>query len=284
MEDSTHDFTTKQFCKLRQRLGTDGYLFVRAVVPSGSCETAARALCVALQEYGAATVNGEIIINEPRQKSDSFQISLGGEMEALGSRRVSNEQKEIWRRAAPLAKAAVFDNASLRLFVKQIFGADAILSGYTSMRAKGNDSGTFVHADYFHYKQHESAMREAFAQLENGDGSVEIPFFTCWIALRDYFVTEGVLAILPASHRLSGFDTPIPNKHLPSGYASNSQRNLAWRIPLVVRAGDIIIFNAKTIHGATANESSPQRYRLSMDVRILLDVVRTAYTSVYGDE
>jgi len=94
-----------------------------------------------------------------------------------------------------------------------------------------------------------------------------LSIYTTWISLTDNIgPKESVLAVIPHSHKLTQWDTPRPNSQLPGDF----NWKLKWVIPNKVNYGDIIIFNIKTIHASSKNNSSPRRYRCSFDTRIQL--------------
>jgi len=95
------------------------------------------------------------------------------------------------------------------------------------------------------------------------------PFYTCWIAMCDAKIDDGVLAVTVGSHDdLGGYDRPMPpapgKPLLPADY-KKKKKELKWQTTNV-QSGDIILFNFKTIHAATANLS--QTYRVSLDTRV----------------
>jgi hypothetical protein len=77
--------------------------------------------------------------------------------------------------------------------------------------------------------------------------------------------------VLPASHRhlQSGYERPLSDDDgdiLPAGFSA-AQAEGEWRTaPSDMRAGDIILFNAKLIHAATPH--AEQHFRLSLDTRM----------------
>jgi hypothetical protein len=127
----------------------------------------------------------------------------------------------------------------------------------------------------------------------------DLPVYTAWIPLQELHAEkDSILAIVPRSHLCAGFDDPISAQlSLPSAFLTHTPEcskircydtasatsmksssngsarapasKLAWWIPDKVEFGDLIIFNTKSIHGATANVSS--RIRCSLDIRFVID-------------
>ena len=57
MTDSTHDYTAERFDALRERLTTDGFLFVRGVIAQPTIAAARKMLLQHLQSKGAIQAN-----------------------------------------------------------------------------------------------------------------------------------------------------------------------------------------------------------------------------------
>ncbi|MES1918975.1 hypothetical protein MHBO_000860 [Bonamia ostreae] len=89
--------------------------------------------------------------------------------------------------------------------------------------------------------------------------------YTCWICLGEkYKPSNSILGISPKSQNLANFDLPQFGKQVPTGFDKNS----VWEIAPEMEGGDIIVFNIKTVHGASINTS--RNLRLSCDVRFLV--------------
>lgn len=96
------------------------------------------------------------------------------------------------------------------------------------------------------------------------------PFYTCWIALGDVqSETDGPLMLIPGSHHYQGYyhRTKVnQEQRLPTAFnlqQANQQHQWQWNR---MQAGDIILFNIKTVHKAVKNQS--QQYRISCDTRV----------------
>merc|ERR1712228_820529 len=77
---------------------------------------------------------------------------------------------------------------------------------------------------------------------------------------------DSILAVVPGSHQLTGWDLPKPDSQLPSDF----NWKMEWVIPKTVGYGDVIIFNIKTVHASSLNKSSPRSFRCSFDTRLQL--------------
>lgn len=86
-------------------------------------------------------------------------------------------------------------------------------------------------------------------------------YWTCWIPLGDLTPVDGRLALIPGSHQIGGYETPVVKDMLPGGYSKEVANKAIWHIPNHINMGDIILFNIKTIHAATRNEAHTFRLR-----------------------
>jgi hypothetical protein len=93
-----------------------------------------------------------------------------------------------------------------------------------------------------------------------------LDYWTCWTALGDISGHDGRLALIPASHRLGGYEAAVRPDLLPRDFTRAYEAAAQWQTPTEIRMGDIILFNMKTIHAATRNGS--EKFRLSLDTRV----------------
>lgn len=101
----------------------------------------------------------------------------------------------------------------------------------------------------------------------HGCTNLPMPHYTCWLPLGDLTAEDGRLALVPGSHRsVGGYEAEAVRDHLPSGWTRDAARAAVWQTPRAIGMGDLIIFNAKTVHAATQNHA--QRLRLSIDTRV----------------
>ena len=100
------------------------------------------------------------------------------------------------------------------------------------------------------------------------------PYYTTWIPLHDVTINDGRLALIAGSHRLRGYDDSR-NELLPSEYDAAAAKSAIWQ-SADMSAGDVIVFNIKTVHAAAKNTSA--RYRLSLDTRMTAQLTATDTT------
>ncbi len=89
--------------------------------------------------------------------------------------------------------------------------------------------------------------------------------YTTWMCLSELTAPQmSILAVCPKSHLLKKWDLPQTNKQLPGDF----NWKMPWEIPKSISYGDVIIFNIKTVHASSANNSSPKAFRVSLDTRM----------------
>ena len=82
-----------------------------------------------------------------------------------------------------------------------------------------------------------------------------------WIPLVDTSLKNGCLKILPYSHK---FNYHYRGRNIPHQFESIKDHMERLSIPLEVNAGDLILFNVKTIHFSENNLSNNRRPAVSM--------------------
>ena len=118
------------------------------------------------------------------------------------------------------------------------------LSERKYLRLVGPNESTSPHSDAFFFKSKS--------------------MYTCWIPFGDVRICDGPLAICEASHLIDGYDDAIAFRdEIPWGYVSVAN-DVVWKTT-EYKAGDVVIFDARTIHGSLRNESN--KYRISCDTR-----------------
>jgi hypothetical protein len=78
-----------------------------------------------------------------------------------------------------------------------------------------------------------------------------------WVALHDIDSSNGNLFFVKGSHRVSDTLRVTPNSPVYYHSFAGSLREMATEVPL--KAGEAVIFNNATIHGATDNQSAQRR-------------------------
>ena len=87
-----------------------------------------------------------------------------------------------------------------------------------------------------------------------------IPIYTIWFGISNDGLTDndGTLAICPQSHLTHhGYSIPKRNKEFPNSFVWKDK----WMVAPLFKPGDLLIFNAKTIHASTKNRRNRFRIR-----------------------
>ena len=123
-----------------------------------------------------------------------------------------------------------------------------------------------------------------------------LPVYTAWVALGPVNASDGTLCFVPGSQKWKGFATPTPRTaQVPREFTERlratkagaargkklGKRKAGHESPLPevaadqvqwhsadYRPGDLVIFNVKTVHAASKNQSNS--YRLSLDTRFIV--------------
>jgi hypothetical protein len=212
---------------LRARLGVDGYLYFRGLLPAAEVAAAGTAVRTALAAGGWADREGRPTAGAPR---------------ALNAREAAADP--AYRRAAA---SASFNRIPylrpLRSLVRSLLGADAFSYPVKVLRAVYPEAagdppprGRYVHQDY--------------------PGIPVNDMFTTWVPLMPIPRRLGGLAVLPGSH----LGAAPPVRPLGEGQAESG----AWA-SADYEAGDVLLFHCLTSHAALPNRDG--RLRLSQDSR-----------------
>jgi ectoine hydroxylase-related dioxygenase (phytanoyl-CoA dioxygenase family) len=78
---------------------------------------------------------------------------------------------------------------------------------------------------------------------------------------------DGRLAVVPGSHHLPGYESSRQKRDqlLPNEWKGVRDKQSVWRSS-DLEAGDLILFNVKTVHAASQNVSG--HFRISCDTRV----------------
>jgi ectoine hydroxylase-related dioxygenase (phytanoyl-CoA dioxygenase family) len=151
------------------------------------------------------------------------------------------------------------------------------------VRAKDNTAGTPIHADFFYFLRDTDVLHHINNRVTTPRDMCHIcktvrghlygicgpciagyiPVFTAWISLGTYqHDTHALLEILPASHLLTGYDSPV-------GEVPATTFGHNWVYPSqTVQNGNMVIFNCKTLH--RARPPTVSGHRMSIDVRFII--------------
>lgn len=99
-------------------------------------------------------------------------------------------------------------------------------------------------------------------------------FGTAWIPLHDLTLRNGLLTMLRGSQYLPDYDESIGIKQLPKSFRTHLQ-DAPWHLTEKMNAGDMVLFDIRTIHSTTVNLFN--NFRISADLRWCLKPSRANY-------
>ncbi len=221
---------------LRARLGKDGYLFFRSVIP--------RDRLMALRDQITDILADEGWIESGERRNDAIAITRP---RREGRRRYFQAHDRIIRLEA--LHSLAHDDALLGL-MRRVLGQTAFPHPLSIIRLVFPESpelATPPHQDY-----------------PNNQGTADLT--AAWIPLADCPVEQGSLAILEGSHKFG----VLPLKfHLGAGnrraVLGDQLAGLRW-VGADFALGDVLLFPSLTVHKAMENLSK-EKMRLSVDFR-----------------
>jgi len=213
---------------LRFALARDGYVLLKGVL---SCADVLAARLVVLSsldvEWGSVDLaKGELMDGWIREGCKGVLLT--------GFRNVTHHEHTL-RLLHSRRVSGLFD---------RVFGSTPATFDNKWVRVHGHGEFTDEHTDYYRF------------------ASIAKNMFTCWIPLGDYTPKEGTLAVLPGSHLIAYREGLEFKQELPLDFAEHCGG--IWRTACFQK-GDLVIFDIRTIHASTQNQS--QRFRISMDTR-----------------
>jgi len=210
----------------------DGFLLLRGFVDSKECEAI---LEVAQKELEAKR---EPIESEGDYTDDN---SRSGTVRRL---------RQVYQRSPIFAKW--MENNKIRPILKQVLGETPVITiaHHNSIMTKmpHESSQTCWHQDirYWHFE---------------GDNLVSV-----WLALGEEYDNNGVLEFIPASHTMC-FN---PDQFDEKTYFIDNKANQAiidTKVSYDLKQGDIVLFHAKTLHRANANNTDNAKISFVYTVR-----------------
>ena len=190
--DSSDIVQHKDWASLRERLNHDGYLFVRAALPSADVDAARMRVLEHLEELssgvagdsetGANTAAHQVILDpsQPLQAGVLMQNCGFGCVPFMEGRNAVTHSPELLK---------VFEGEALRGIFQGIFGTEAVRSfDFKWLRAVPREKFTGAHVDSVY--------------MSRGTDKL----LTTWIPFGINPLERGGLCICEGSHRLPGFE------------------------------------------------------------------------------
>jgi hypothetical protein len=85
----------------------------------------------------------------------------------------------------------------------------------------------------------------------------------CWIPLCDTDERNGALGFIPGSHRFFDYLRVFPYLVVRTPVACHENRLTSYLDLVPMRAGDVVVFNNRTVHGSLDNQTPERRLALS---------------------
>jgi hypothetical protein len=172
MRDSTAAYLAGDFAALRANLATDGYLYVRGVIPSGIIAEARSCVLQQMRSFGRipsiAPADSAVPAQSRASRDRTVDLRSG---EAVGVS-ASAAETEGWKIVGSSASvAAVTRGPEIDALIRGLCGADAAASSATGavdgpysrvdshfVRTKAPGKGTALHSDWIYYYKNTDAV------------------------------------------------------------------------------------------------------------------------------
>lgn len=96
--------------------------------------------------------------------------------------------------------------------------------------------------------------------VEEGKGFYSV---SAWVALVDTTIENGCMAVLKGSHRLFNNHRPSPSPQSPVFLGEYMKQIFPYMTPVEMKAGEVLIFNNRLIHGSPPNKTANIRYAVT---------------------
>ena len=229
---------------LRERLASDGFLYLKGVLDTKLVAAARSEVFERLIEVGEILPPAAAAIASGTSRRDTLITDRGAFWQSVSE--------------GPQLRALSHGSAMQRLMA-MVIGAPARPQDYMFLRAGARGRATGLHFDYpFFTRAHDQV-------------------FTVWLPIGDVPVSDGPLVVVEGSNRyrdlidpMIGFDVARDNTRkatLAQDAVSLARERGTRLLTTNFAAGDIAVFGMYTLHGSLENHSPINRVRLSCDVR-----------------
>jgi ectoine hydroxylase-related dioxygenase (phytanoyl-CoA dioxygenase family) len=239
----THNSTNKP---LQERLKHDGYLYLRDFFSKQDVENARKVVCEVItadwnlfEQLNSTNSNHQnsVTIYDTRMKEPLMNDSMPSRNKGLlltGYRSITHHPQVL----------ALLHSAKLASLMRTLFESTPATFDTKWVRVLGEKEFTDEHTDYYRFEEQSKEM------------------VTCWIPLGNYTKEGSTLCICEGSHHLNMLHQQS-GEELPSEFNVQDSKWI-WRTTNV-NIGDCIIFDIRSVHASTKNQTNT--YRLSMDTR-----------------
>jgi ectoine hydroxylase-related dioxygenase (phytanoyl-CoA dioxygenase family) len=229
---------------LRERLATDGFIYLKGVLDTSLVAQARAEVFERLIEVGEILPPAAAGIASGSSRRDAVVADRGA----------------FWKSVSegPHLRALSHGSA-MRQLMSMVIGAPARPQDYIFLRSGARGRATGLHFDYpFFTRAHDQV-------------------FTVWLPIGDVPVSDGPLVVVEGSNRyrdliepMIGFDVARDTSRkatLAQDAVTLARERGARLLTANFAAGDIAVFGMYTLHGSLENHSPINRVRLSCDVR-----------------
>jgi len=158
MSDSNDLYDKKDFAALRIRLETEGYLFIRGVVPTEVIIPARKAMMAQAAKDNAIVVSAQHKLIDGHIAKAGSKWAEGYCVDGVTGSETNGRADidvEAWAQLGPSKVCRdVYNGAAIQQFWRSLFGESAVkaLVKQTFLRLMGS-SGTVQHSDYYYFKR-----------------------------------------------------------------------------------------------------------------------------------
>jgi hypothetical protein len=147
-----------------------------------------------------------------------------------------------------------------------------IPDAFVYFRIRAQKDNTVVHSDWSFFARTcpvgSFPIHPSWGNLHHPVKGEPLPFFTLWIPLTSCTPLSGSLALAPASHTCQPKNRD-PHKLLNQFRSPAFDPRAATWASSSFKCGDVLAFEARTIHAGTINQSPLKEKRFSLDFRIV---------------
>ena len=102
---------------------------------------------------------------------------------------------------------------------------------------------------------------------------------SAWVAIDEATVENGCLEVIPGSHKVCLPSVRAPEGMLFPTMTDPTKFDVTKAVPIVLKPGEFILFNEKTLHHSAVNGS--QKRRMGLAVRVTIPIVRVDHDALF---
>lgn len=229
---------------LRQQFASDGYLYLRGVLPRDIVAAAREEVAGRLFEVDELEAPPDAAIATGRSRRTADGFDRGG----------------FWRSVSTGPRVRNLSHGpAIKSVIRTVLGTEPLAQDFLYLRAAARGRATGIHYDYPFFAQASETV------------------VTTWVPVGDVPVTDGPLVIVEGSNRFDDLIAAMRQLNI----VREPGKKAAYDIPAIefarsrgtrlltenFRAGDLVVLDMFTAHGSLDNHSPENRVRLSFDIR-----------------